>query len=659
FEHGLSGYLHWAMDNWQYAIDDQDVKGDGYIIEPDKEHNTFKPTIRYESLRDGLEDRELLQIVAQKDPGLADGIAHSLVTGATRYSRDTAFMRRIRDLLVTAAAGKADFDAQLARASTSRIDLGQQSQVDAVKVTWKSAGTRTFAVQTSYDGVRWGTAATVDRATGPDAFVGVDAKARYIRVQVSAGPKGVSTVRVAGVALDAPNLAGGKKYTKSVRPDHPDARNATSTDGILAGDSSDGRSWGVDVAPGTTATVSATVDLGSTQPVGRIDIHRYQDYETRYSPDSVHIATSVDGKTFVDKGQLEQADGPDGLWYDFTFPATDARYIKVTYTKTGADQADALFIDEVEAYAPPAAQGVNFAQGLSYQKSAAPDDPTYPDSGDAESTDGVIAGPSSDGHGYAYYLDSGQTRTISITIDLQGPKTISSAQLAKYDDAVHSYAPDRVAIYTRKDGEDFVERGSTTWGTGQWFTVDFAPVSASYVRFDITKTQGHFADYLFLDELAVYGDPATSTTNVALHRPYTKSDGGDPNYPDTGGADSTDGVIAGAYPDHLSYAYLLSDGETRTVDITVDLGRPRDLELVRFWRYNDGQHNYAPDKIVVSTSTDGQEFIPQSTVTEPDERWFIAPLKDVPARYVRISATKTYAYFGEYIFVDEIQAFGR
>lgn len=659
FEHGITGYLHWAMNNWQYAIDDQDVKGDGYIVEPDKANNTIKPTIRYESLRDGLEDRELLQIVAQKDPGLAGGIAHSLVTDANRYSRDTAYMRRIRDILVSAAAGNADFDAQLAQATTGKVDLGAQSHVDAVKVRWKTGGTRTFAVQTSYDGTRWGTAATVEKATGPDAFVGVDAKARYVRVQVSDGPKDISVIRVAGAALDSPDLAGGKKYTKSVKPDHPDARNATSTDGILAGDASDNRSWGIDVAPGQTATVSATVDLGSTQSIGRIDIHRYQDYETRYSPDSVQVATSVDGKTFIDKGRSERPNGPDGLWYDFTFPSTDARYIQVTFTKTGADQADALFIDEIEAYAPPAGQGVNFAQGLKYVKSAEPDDPTYPDSRGAESTDGVIAGPSSDGHGYAYYLDSGQTRTISITIDLQGPKTISSAQLAKYDDGVHSYAPDKVAVYTRNDGEDFVERGSATWATGSWFSVDFAPVSASYVRFDITKTQGHFADYLFLDELAVYGDPATSTTNVALHRPYTKSDGGDPSYTDTDGTDSTDGYIAGHYSDHKSYAYLLDDGETRTVDITVDLGQSRDLQLVRFWRYNDGQHGYAPDQIVVSTSADGTNFTPQQTVTEPDDRWFIAPLKDVTARYVRISATKTYGYFAEYIFVDEIQVFGR
>jgi len=58
YEHGLSGYLHWALNNWQYKIDDQDVKGDGYIVLPDKKHNTLEPTIRYESLRDGLEVRD-------------------------------------------------------------------------------------------------------------------------------------------------------------------------------------------------------------------------------------------------------------------------------------------------------------------------------------------------------------------------------------------------------------------------------------------------------------------------------------------------------------------------------------------------------------------------------------------------------------------------
>ena len=69
--------------------------------------------------------------------------------------------------------------------------------------------------------------------------------------------------------------------------------------------------------------------------------------------------TETDKQTSrTQKASAGKANGPDRLWYDLTFPATRARYVKVTFTKNGGNFADWLFLDEVEAYAPPAGQQV-------------------------------------------------------------------------------------------------------------------------------------------------------------------------------------------------------------------------------------------------------------------------------------------------------------
>lgn len=635
YEHGVTGYLHWAFNNWQYKLDDQDVKGDGYIVLPDKAHNTLESTIRYESLRDGLQDRELLSIVGKKNPALAQGIAHSLVTRATRYTRDTAYMQRIETLLLKAAAGE---KLSTTAATGTKVDLGAQYQIDAIQVT---GAPKDVDIDVSYDGQKWTTA-----YSGDGTFAGLNAKARYVRISAGTG------IAVSGTKLRLQNLAGGMSYTVSDKPSHPDNGN-DATDGVLAGQFSDGRSFGYDLASGEAKTVDVTVDLGKPQQVADVKTHRYEDYEYRYSPDVVSVATSTDGTHFTPKGKLRHS---DDVWYDFDFPATAARYVRVTFEKTYASGADALFIDEIEAYASATPDDTDVALNKTYTKSADPDDPMFADSGNTESTDGIISGDFTDQHSYAYYVGQGQTRTISITIDLGAPIAVDLVRIRKYDDGDHNYAPDKVAVYTKGASGNFAKRSETGWATGQWFDVPFQRSLVNYVRIDITKTDAPLADYMFVDEVAVMGDLAQSPVNLALGKHYTRSDGGDPNYPDNN-YDSTDGVIAGGYPDHKSYGYVLQNGETSTIDIDFDLGAAHDLQLVKFWRYNDGVHHYQPDSVTVFTSTDGKTYTKQATSTTPDDRWFSLPLS-TSGRYVRIEATKTYGYFADYIFVDEIQIYG-
>lgn len=661
FQHGITGSLHWALNNWQYTLDQQDVKGDGYIVLPDKKNNTFKSTIRSESYRDGAEDYELLKLVEKTKPALAKGLAASLVTNATRYSRDTGFITRMHNALVAAASGDQIFSTTLGSVGASelpaQLDLKKQAQVDGLRINWGANAPAAFSVQLSYDGSKWSTAYATSSSTGGDSFVGINGKARYVRV---VGDGSVAGMQVGGSYLARDNLAGGKSYEKSdPNVQHPDTGDALSTDGVIAGDYPDRRSWGYNLSSGQSKSVDVTVDLSAKKTVGKISVHRYEDWDARYSPDIVAVSTSDDGKAFVQKGFAKKTNARDGLWYDYNFPAVSARFVRATFTKTYGASADALFIDEIEAYAPPPGQEVNFAAGTSYTKSAEPDDPTFPDTGNRESTDGVIAGNFFDGNGYAYYMTPGKSRTVSITLELNGPRTLNRVSLAKYNDDVHNYAPDSVKVSTSVDGATFQYKGQTVWSSGGWFDVPFDDTFALYVRVDLTKKDGYFADYLFVDEIAAFGDPQSSTTNLARGKTYTKSGGGDPNYADSTPGDSTDGFIAGHYSDHKSYAWVMKPGDTLTVDITVDLGAVKSVSLVRFWRYNDGEHGYAPDSLKVSTSTDGVSFTDRAVVTKPSDRWFIAGVSEVGARYVKFTATKKYGYFAEYIFADEIEVYGK
>lgn len=81
FVNHFNGFLHWGYDFW----DPQDTwfglnpeaffKGDGYIVYPDREHNSIKNSIRMIATRDGAQDFELLVQLAVKDPQKAFSLA--------------------------------------------------------------------------------------------------------------------------------------------------------------------------------------------------------------------------------------------------------------------------------------------------------------------------------------------------------------------------------------------------------------------------------------------------------------------------------------------------------------------------------------------------------------------------------------------------------
>ncbi len=104
FRWGFTGYLHWGFNHWQ---------GDPFRdLEPPHGGSTFLPpgdawivypgdrqlldSIRHEAMRDGVEDYELLTLLAQRDRDKADRLAQRVVTTFTEYVRDVATFREIR-----------------------------------------------------------------------------------------------------------------------------------------------------------------------------------------------------------------------------------------------------------------------------------------------------------------------------------------------------------------------------------------------------------------------------------------------------------------------------------------------------------------------------------------------------------------------------------
>ncbi len=113
FRYGFTGFLHWGGDYWtpkpqldtQPVIDDNAEllpSGDAFIVYPDREHLTVRSSIRFEAMRESIEDYEMLRALAARDRDAADQICASAVSSFTDYVRDPAAFRRIEQRLMEA-----------------------------------------------------------------------------------------------------------------------------------------------------------------------------------------------------------------------------------------------------------------------------------------------------------------------------------------------------------------------------------------------------------------------------------------------------------------------------------------------------------------------------------------------------------------------------
>jgi len=115
FATGTTGYLHWGFNpSWGNPYQNAgDPPGDAHLVYPgvarlrgappseDKLHSL--DSIRYEAMRDGIEDYELLRLLAAKKPGEADAICRSVVRSLTNYTLDPAEFSQARRRLLEAA----------------------------------------------------------------------------------------------------------------------------------------------------------------------------------------------------------------------------------------------------------------------------------------------------------------------------------------------------------------------------------------------------------------------------------------------------------------------------------------------------------------------------------------------------------------------------
>jgi len=113
---GTTGYLHWGFNpSWGNPFNNPGkVPGDAHLVYPgaarlrgapaseDKLHSL--DSLRYEAMRDGIEDYELLRLLASKDRKKADALCRTVVRSLTDYTLDPDEFNRARRRLLEATS---------------------------------------------------------------------------------------------------------------------------------------------------------------------------------------------------------------------------------------------------------------------------------------------------------------------------------------------------------------------------------------------------------------------------------------------------------------------------------------------------------------------------------------------------------------------------
>ncbi|HEV2396935.1 MAG TPA: glycoside hydrolase domain-containing protein [Candidatus Sulfotelmatobacter sp.] len=113
FQYGFTGFLHWGWNYWtpEPVKDTQPVidantqllpAGDAFIVYPDRAGKSVYSSIRLETMREGIEDYELLMLLRQKNPALAEQLSQAAIQSFTEYVRDPAAFRVIEKRLLEA-----------------------------------------------------------------------------------------------------------------------------------------------------------------------------------------------------------------------------------------------------------------------------------------------------------------------------------------------------------------------------------------------------------------------------------------------------------------------------------------------------------------------------------------------------------------------------
>ena len=146
-------------------------------------------------------------------------------------------------------------------------------------------------------------------------------------------------------------------------------------------------------------------------------------------------------------------------------------------------------------------------------------------------------------------------------------------------------------------------------------------------------------------------------TDLALHKPYTASMPADPNYPDTGGVELTDGKLG-----RIDYTDPPWQGRNtaETYSFTVDLGAIENIREIRGrWLQFESVGIFLPQQITYSVSNDGVNFNVVGTVLRPPfgqenlPAWYtLTNLTNVSDRYVKADITPSSEVW---TFTDEME----
>lgn len=107
---GCQGYLHWGYNFWSdrpFADVERSnlPPGDSFLVYPGKDG--LLDSIRWETLRDGIEDLECLRLLDLAGAkSIADQLCRRLADSPTRYARDPALYVQVREAMLAEAAAR-------------------------------------------------------------------------------------------------------------------------------------------------------------------------------------------------------------------------------------------------------------------------------------------------------------------------------------------------------------------------------------------------------------------------------------------------------------------------------------------------------------------------------------------------------------------------
>lgn len=111
YKYGATGYLHWGLNYWggRDPLRDDASRdngrlpaGDANIVYPG--YKKLYTSIRFEAMRDGIYDYELLKMLEQKDAAMAKRLTNELILNFNDYDNSILYFRKTRKKLLEALA---------------------------------------------------------------------------------------------------------------------------------------------------------------------------------------------------------------------------------------------------------------------------------------------------------------------------------------------------------------------------------------------------------------------------------------------------------------------------------------------------------------------------------------------------------------------------